>query len=152
MRRSVSWVRQIAPDSARVYDTLGREGQSKRTSIHYRIHLLTTRKYMYGVTMLSLCANAVSKAAILFFHLRITPLRPQRAACYAMVGVCAVWMVVVVALIATRCGNSHPWMLHGRHCYNYVGIVASSQVGSVADGAIRALAGLVLQSPTQSWS
>lgn len=104
------------------------------------INSLMSLKYMYGVAMLSLCANAVSKAAMLFFHLRITPLRPQRNACYIMVGVCAVWMIVVVTLVGTRCGNSNPWMLHGRKCHNFVSIVKSSSTVSNADDTSRVAA------------
>ncbi|KAM0716554.1 hypothetical protein Q7P37_007999 [Cladosporium fusiforme] len=95
-----------------------------------RIHLV--EKYMYAVSMLSLCANAMSKASMLFFHLRITPLRSQRTVCYVMVGVCMAWMAIAVTLVGTRCGNIHPWMLHGRKCNDYsnrwVGIAVTDSI------------------------
>lgn len=75
---------------------------------------------MYAVAILSMCTIALSKAAMLFFHLRITPQRSQRIACYALVGLCGTWMVVAMALIGTRCGNHTPWILYGRTCHNFV--------------------------------
>jgi hypothetical protein len=75
---------------------------------------------MYAVAILSVCTIALSKAAMLFFHLRITPQRSQRIACYALVGLCGIWMLVTMALIGTRCGNHIPWVLYGRTCHNFV--------------------------------
>lgn len=75
---------------------------------------------MFAVSMLSICAIAASKAAMLLFHLRITPHRTQRSACYALVVLCALWMIVVTALIGTRCGNHEPQRLYGRTCHNFV--------------------------------
>jgi hypothetical protein len=81
---------------------------------------LTIVKYMYAVAVISLCAIAISKSAMLFFHLRITPLRAQRITCYVLAGVFGLWMVVVMALVGTRCGNKTPWALYGRTCHTYV--------------------------------
>jgi hypothetical protein len=82
--------------------------------------LLTIIQYMYAVAVISLCANAISKAAMLFFHLRITPRRAQRITCYVLVGICGLWMVVVMALTGTRCENKTPWALYGRTCHTFV--------------------------------
>jgi hypothetical protein len=75
---------------------------------------------MYAVAILSVCSIAMSKAAMLFFHLRITPQRSQRLTCYALVAVCVIWMIVAMTLVGTRCGNHHPWKLYGRTCENFV--------------------------------
>ena len=75
---------------------------------------------MYAVAILSVCTIALSKAAMLFFHLRITPQRSQRIACYGLVGLCGTWMVVAMTLIGTRCGNHTPWALYGKTCHNFV--------------------------------
>jgi len=82
--------------------------------------LLTIAKYMYAVAVISLCAIAISKAAMLFFHLRITPRRSQRIACYVLAGICGLWVIVVVVLTGTRCGGKTPWILYGRTCHTFV--------------------------------
>jgi hypothetical protein len=79
---------------------------------------------MYTVAILSVCSIAMSKAAMLFFHLRITPQRSQRLTCYALVAVCVIWMIVAITLVGTRCGNHHPWKLYGRTCDNFVSSLA----------------------------
>ena len=95
--------------------------------------LLTIVKYMYAVAVISLCAIAISKAAMLFFHLRITPRRAQRITCYVLAGICGLWMIVVMALIGTRCGNKTPWVLYGRTCHTYVSCRVHERQSHVAD-------------------
>lgn len=75
---------------------------------------------MYAVAILSVGAIAITKAAMLFFHLRITPHRSQRITCYALVALCTVWAVVVMTLVGTRCGNHTPETLYAKYCENYV--------------------------------
>ena len=82
--------------------------------------LLTILRYMYAVAVISLCEIAFSKAAILFFHLRITPRRPQRIACYILAGVCGLWIIIVATLIGTRCGKRTPCILYGRTYHSFV--------------------------------
>jgi hypothetical protein len=94
---------------------------------------LTTVKYMYAVAVISLCAIAISKAAMLFFHLRITPRRAQRVTCYVLAGICALWMVVVMVSIGTRCGNKTPWVLYSRTCHAFVSRKDHKMRSPVAD-------------------
>jgi hypothetical protein len=95
--------------------------------------LLTIIKYMYAVAVISLCANAISKAAMLFFHLRITPRRAHRITCYTLAGICALWMVVVMALTGTRCENKTPWALYGRTCHTFVSRKDRERQAYIAD-------------------
>lgn len=95
--------------------------------------LLTIAKYMYAIAIVSLCAIAVSKAAMLFFHLRITPRRSQRITCYVLAGICGLWMVVVMALAGTRCGDKTPWLLYGRTCHTLVSRRERERLTYIAD-------------------
>jgi hypothetical protein len=101
--------------------------------LEYTITLLTIVKYMYAVAVISLCANAISKAAMLFFHLRITPRRAQRMTCYVLAGICGLWMAVVMALTGTRCENKQPWALYGRTCHTFVSRRVYETQSHVAD-------------------
>jgi len=92
---------------------------------------------MYAVAIISLCAIAISKADMLFFHLRITPRRSQRIACYILAGICGLWMLVVMVVIGTRCGNKTPWVLYGRTCHTFVG--ATTHIRRPHNANIRSL-------------
>lgn len=75
---------------------------------------------MYGSNLLFVLAVGLSRVAITWFSLRLTPVRQQKLYLKVLLGYTAVWTIAALFAVALTCDLAQPWLLIGQECAGYV--------------------------------
>ena len=105
----------------------------------------------YASNILLILALACAKAAVTLLVIAIKPLRYVMWACYAMLGLIAVWAVAGVFVLALQCSGPNRWVLgpasgsNGETCIDQHAMLIALRVIDIAtDVGIVLLPGLMM--------
>jgi hypothetical protein len=94
---------------------------SMSTTTLARLHILSALQKLYTSNLLFVGSLALSRVSVAYFLLRLTPVGRHRRVITGLLGVIAIWGLVLLFAIALTCDLSSPWIVVGQRCTGYVG-------------------------------
>jgi hypothetical protein len=102
---------------------------------------LTLQQDEFGSQILYIFTLLLSKSAMLFLYLRLSPLRKHHIASWATLGVSAIWALVSTVLIALPCSPFDFWVGGPERCPDIVRRLIAPTTFIVLTHAVQEMAG-----------
>lgn len=92
---------------------------------------MVVRQLVYGSNILSILAVGLSRGALMYFSLRLTPVKKQKLYLQALLGCNVAWTVASTFAVALTCDLTRPWVLAGQSCPGFVRLPTGSDCGGI---------------------